>query len=237
MGVSTPDTLRVLYEDNHVIAVSKRSSDIVQGDKTGDTPLREVVMEWIRHKYDKPGNVFVGVVHRLDRPVSGVVLFAKTGKALSRLNRMFQDKEVSKTYVAAVVNAPERTAGTLKHALLRDRDKNKSKVVSPGHKTAKRAELRYETLGTSDKYWFLSVHPATGRHHQIRVQLSAMGCPIKGDVKYGAPRTNPDGSIHLHAYKLEFVHPVSKAQITITDDPPEDPVWNALRPILQSKTL
>ena len=236
-SASNRENLEVLYEDNHIIAVAKRSSDIVQGDKTGDTPLRDVVMEWIRVKYNKPGNVFVGVVHRLDRPVSGIVLFAKTSKALPRLNRMFQDKQVHKTYVAAVVNAPPAVSGTLENSLMRDREKNKSKVVSPKHKTAKRAVLEYRLLGKSENYHLLEINPHTGRHHQIRVQLSAMGCAIKGDVKYGAPRTNPDASIHLHAYKLEFTHPVSGIELSIVAPLPDDPVWNAFRPILQANPL
>lgn len=226
--VSTPHNLEVLYEDNHIIAVNKRSSDIVQGDKTGDKPLSEVVKQWLKVKYNKPGNVFAGVVHRLDRPVSGVIVFAKTSKALARLNEMFKDQSVEKKYVAAVCAAPPKVEGVLENYLIKDAAKNKSRVVSHKNKKGKKAVLEYRLLGKSDSYFFLEVELHTGRHHQIRVQLSAMGCSIKGDLKYGAPRSNPDGSIHLHAAQLSFVHPVSKEFIQIRAPFPNDPVWNAV---------
>jgi len=218
----------VLYEDNHLIAINKRPSDIVQGDKTGDTPLSEVVKLWLKKKYDKPGNVFVGVAHRIDRPVSGVVLFAKTSKALARVNELFKSKEISKTYLAAVCAMPPQVKGTAINYMIKDGTKNRSKVVSENNKTAKKAELDYTLIGESQRYFFLEIKPKTGRHHQIRVQLSAMGCVIKGDLKYGAPRSNKDASIHLHARTLSFVHPVSKEKMTITAPVPDEPVWNAL---------
>ncbi len=218
----------MLYEDNHLIAINKRPSDIVQGDKTGDTPLSEVVKLWLKKKYDKPGNVFVGVAHRIDRPVSGVVLFAKTSKALARVNELFKSKEISKTYLAAVCAMPPQVKGTAINYMIKDGTKNRSKVVSENNKTAKKAELDYTLIGESQRYFFLEIKPKTGRHHQIRVQLSAMGCVIKGDLKYGAPRSNKDASIHLHARTLSFVHPVSKEKMTITAPVPDEPVWNAL---------
>ena len=222
------NNLQVLFEDNHLILVNKRSSDIVQGDKTGDTPLSEVVKLWLKKKYNKPGNVFLGVVHRIDRPVSGVVLFAKTSKALSRLSEAFRMKEIEKTYLAAVVSRPGNEGGQLTDFLIRDHKKNKSRVVK-GKKNAKESKLKYKLIGASDNYFFLEVCPETGRHHQIRVQLAAMGCAIKGDIKYGAPRTNKNASIHLHAFKLEFVHPVTKQKLSFKAPLPEDPVWNAVK--------
>lgn len=229
---STPNNLIILYEDNHIIAVNKRPSDIVQGDKTGDTPLSEVVKLWLKKKYSKPGNVFVGVVHRLDRPVGGVVLFAKTSKALARLNAQFKAKTVTKTYLAAVCAMPPQAVGRLTNSLLKDSSKNKSKAVNPKNKGAKEAILDYRLLGQSTRYYFLEVKPLTGRHHQIRVQLSAMGCVIKGDLKYGAPRSNPDASIHLLAHRVQFEHPVKREVITVSAPIPDDPVWNALNQIL-----
>ncbi|NEN22514.1 RluA family pseudouridine synthase [Cryomorpha ignava] len=228
MALSTIDNLQVLFEDNHLIAINKRPSDIVQGDKTGDTPLSEVVKLWLKKKYNKPGNVFVGVAHRIDRPVSGVVVFAKTSKALARLNELFKSKEVSKTYLAAVCAMPPHQEDTVSHYMIKDGAKNRSKVVSEKNKTAKKAELDYRLIGESDRYFFLEVKPKSGRHHQIRVQLSAMGCVIKGDLKYGAPRSNKDASIHLHAREISFIHPVSKEKLTVIAPVPDEPVWNVI---------
>lgn len=215
----------ILYEDNHIIAVNKKPSDIVQGDKTGDTPLSDFVKQYIKDKYEKPGEVFLGTVHRLDRPVSGVLLFARTSKALARLNEMFRTKEIRKTYWAVVKNKPVYSEGHLVHYLIKNEAKNMSKAFDKEKPGALRCELDYKLLCSSDNYHLLEVNPHTGRHHQIRVQLSAMGCPIKGDIKYGFPRTNPDGSIHLHARKIEFIHPVKKEPITIVADPPRDVLW------------
>lgn len=228
MARSTVENLQVLYEDNHIIAINKRSSDIVQGDKTGDKPLSEVVKQWLKEKYSKPGNVYVGVAHRIDRPVSGVLVFAKTSKALPRLNELFKSQDISKTYYAAVCAVPPDVSGTLRNFLIKDGAKNRSKVVSDKNKTAKEAVLDYRLIGESSRYFFLEIKPKTGRHHQIRVQLSAMGCVIKGDLKYGAPRSNKDASIHLHAAQLEFIHPVSKEKLTLNAPLPDDPVWNAM---------
>lgn len=200
----------------------------MQGDKTGDLPLSEIVKEWLKDKYNKPGNVFLGVVHRIDRPVSGAVIFAKTGKALSRMNKLFNSKEVEKTYYAAVCAPPPSASGRLKDYLIRNQKLNKSKAVIKKQGKSKEAILDYALIGKSDRYYFLSVKPLTGRHHQIRVQLSNMGCPIKGDVKYGAPRTNKDASIHLHARKVEFVHPVRKKPLIVEAPLPNDPVWAVL---------
>lgn len=222
--------IEVIYEDNHLIAVNKKPSQIVQGDKTGDEPLSEKVKRYLKEKYQKPGEVFVGVVHRLDRPVSGVVLFAKTSKALARMNELFRTREMSKIYWAVVKNAPPKMEDTLVSYLLKDEKNNKSKVVSPSHKKALKAELSYAVIGKSDNYFLLRVEPLTGRHHQIRVQLSAMGCPIKGDVKYGFNRTNKDASIHLHARELAFVHPVKQEPVSIIAEPPAEVVWNAVLP-------
>lgn len=225
---TTTENLQVLYEDNHLIAVNKRSSDIVQGDKTGDTPLSDIVKQWLKEKYSKPGNVYVGVAHRIDRPVSGVLVFAKTSKALPRLNELFKSQDISKTYYAAVCAAPPDVKGTLRHFLIKDGAKNRSRVVNPKNKAAKEAVLDYRLIGESARYFFLEIKPKTGRHHQIRVQLSAMGCVIKGDLKYGAPRSNKDASIHLHAAELEFIHPVSKEKLKLIAPLPDDPVWKAM---------
>lgn len=225
---STVKNLEVLFEDNHIIAVNKRSGDLVQGDHTGDAPLSEIVKDWIRIKYQKPGNVFTGVVHRIDRPVSGVVVFAKTGKALSRLNELFKTKEVEKTYYAAVCAKPKSASATLTSFLTKDGAKNKSRASKIPKTGAKEAVLSYKHIFSSDRYFFLKVKPQTGRHHQIRVQLSEIGSSIKGDVKYGAPRTNKDGSIHLHARSIEFIHPVKKEPLRISAPFPSDPVWNSL---------
>lgn len=223
--------MTVLYEDNHIIAVSKTCNEIVQGDKTGDTPLLDVVKAYLKEKYNKPGEVFLGLPHRLDRPTSGVVLFAKTSKALARLNAMFQTHDqISKTYWAITANCPDPAEGRLEHYLIRREEQNKSYVAKPGTKNAKLATLTYKTIAHSERYYLIEIQLETGRHHQIRCQLAAIGCPIKGDLKYGAPRSNPDGGICLHARKISFIHPVSKQQITITAPVPEDTLWRALAP-------
>lgn len=218
--------LDILYEDNHIIAINKRPSDIVQGDKTGDTPLSEFVKQYLKEKYNKPGEVFVGTVHRIDRPVSGIVLFAKTTKALTRLNQMFQDKEIQKTYWAVVKNKPKELSDKLVHYLIKNEAKNMSKAFDKETKGALRSELEYTLIASSDNYHLLEINPQTGRHHQIRVQLSKIGSPIKGDLKYGFARSNKDASIHLHARKVEFIHPVKKEQVTIIAAPPNEVLWN-----------
>ena len=217
----------VLYEDNHIIAINKKSGDIVQGDKTGDTPLSDFVKQYIKATANKPGEVFLGTVHRIDRPVSGIVLFAKTSKALARLNEMFQKKEITKTYWAVVKNKPPQTAGIIEHFLLKDEAKNKSKAHINQVKNSLQSVLEYKIIASSEKYYLLEINPHTGRHHQIRAQLSAIGCPIKGDVKYGADRTNENGSIHLHARSVKFIHPVKKEIIYIEAKPPKDNLWGA----------
>ncbi len=219
--------IEVLYEDNHIIAVNKRPSDIVQGDKTGDTPLSEFVKQYIKEKYNKPGDVFLGTVHRIDRPVSGIVLFAKTSKALARLNQLFQSKEIQKTYWAVVKNKPPNKNGNLIHYLKKNEEKNMSKAFDKETSGALRSELDYELVYSSDNFHLLEIKPHTGRHHQIRVQLSKIGCPIKGDVKYGFDRGNKDASIHLHARKVEFIHPVKNEPIVIVANPPNEVLWNA----------
>lgn len=220
--------IQVLFEDNHLIAVNKKPSDIVQGDKTGDVPLSEHVKEYIRQKYGKPGDAYLGVIHRLDRPVSGIVLFAKTSKALSRMNESFRERDVQKTYWAVVASRPPQESGTLVHWLRKNEAANKSFASEKEVNGALRSELSYKLIASSDRYFLLEVLPLTGRHHQIRVQLAAMGCIIKGDLKYGARRSNPDASIHLHARKLEFTHPVKKEPVTIIAPPPEENLWKAL---------
>ena len=215
----------VLYEDNHIIVVNKRSGEIVQGDKTGDEPLSEVVKQYIKTKYDKPGNVFLGVVHRLDRPVAGLVVFAKTSKALSRLNTMFANGEVHKTYWAIVVKRPEAESGTLTNWIVRNEKQNKSYAYDRERPKAKQAVLKYQMIAASDHYTLLEVELMTGRHHQIRCQLAHIGCIIKGDLKYGAPRSNADGSISLLARRIEFTHPVSKEKISVTAPLPDDNLW------------
>lgn len=221
--------MQVLYEDNHIIIVYKQSGEIVQGDKTGDKPLSETIKEWIKQKYAKPGNVFLGVVHRLDRPVSGIVVFAKTSKALSRLNNMFRNGEVRKTYWAMVQTAPNMPEATLTNWLVRNEKQNKSYVYNNEMPNAKQAILKYKTIGQTEHYTLLEVNLLTGRHHQIRCQLAAMGCPIKGDLKYGARRSNPDGSISLLSHKVEFIHPVSKQKIVIVSPLPTEKVWDNFR--------
>jgi 23S rRNA pseudouridine1911/1915/1917 synthase len=224
---SSSKNLQVLFEDNHVIIINKRPGDIVQGDKTGDMPLSEVVKEFIKDKYNKPGNVYLGVVHRLDRPTSGIVLFAKTSKALPRLNKLFADKEAKKTYWAIVKNIPEKTSDTLVHWLRRNTKQNKSYANKKEVPESKKAILAYRLLKKLDRYALLEIDLKTGRHHQIRSQLSSIGSPIKGDLKYGFDRSNTDGSIHLHARSLQFVHPVNKETITVVAPPPKDPIWDA----------
>lgn len=218
--------MTVVYEDNHIIVVNKTSSEIVQGDKTGDTPLSETVKQYLKEKYNKPGNVFIGVPHRLDRPVSGLVVLAKTGKALARLNEMFRNGEVKKTYWAIVKECPKETEDELVHYLVRNEKQNKSYAYDKEVKNSKKAILHYKLIGHSQNYYLVEVDLKTGRHHQIRCQLAKMGCPIKGDLKYGSPRSNPDGSICLHARSVEFVHPVSKKQIALTAPVPEGNLWN-----------
>ncbi|MBO4839604.1 MAG: RNA pseudouridine synthase [Bacteroidaceae bacterium] len=220
--------MKVLYEDNHIIIVNKQSGEIVQGDKTGDTPLSDIVKAYLKEKYNKPGNVFLGVVHRLDRPVSGVVLFAKTSKALPRLNKLFAEHEkVKKTYWAIVANKPPQESGTLTHWLTRNEKTNTAKAYEREVPNSKKAVLDYRLVAASERYFLLEVQLHTGRHHQIRCQLAKMGCPIKGDLKYGAPRSNPDGSICLHARYLELEHPVSHENISITAPVPQDALWRA----------
>lgn len=220
--------MQVVYEDNHIIIVNKESGEIVQGDKTGDRPLSDMVKEYIKEKCHKPGAVFLGVAHRLDRPVAGLVVFARTSKALARLNRMFAQGEVHKTYWAVVKNAPPEPEGTLTHWLVRNEKQNKSYAYPSEKPGSKKAVLRYRLIGKSDNYCLLEVNLLTGRHHQIRCQLAAMGCPIKGDLKYGAPRSNPDGSISLLARHVDFVHPVLKEPVAVEAAPPGDPLWQAL---------
>ena len=217
--------MQVIYEDNHIIIVSKSSGEIVQGDKTGDEPLGESVKRYIKEAYAKPGNVFLGVVHRLDRPVSGLVMFARTSKALPRLNKMFAGSDVHKTYWAIVKDMPPKPEGTLIHWLVRNEKQNKSYAYDKEVPNSKRAELDYKVIAKSDNYYLLEVNLKTGRHHQIRCQLAKMGCPIKGDLKYGAKRSNPDGSISLHSRRMEFIHPVSQKQIIVEAPVPNDPLW------------
>ncbi len=220
--------MQILYEDNHIIAVNKSCSEIVQGDKTGDKPLSESVKEYIKAKYNKPGNVFLGVTHRLDRPTSGVVLFARTSKALTRLNQMFKEKDaIKKTYWAVVDKMPSPESGNLRHWLIRNTKQNKSYANDTEVPNSKEAILTYKLIGKSDNYYLLEIELLTGRHHQIRAQLAAIGCRIKGDMKYGFPRSNPGGGIHLHARKVEFIHPVSKEPVSITAPVPNDNLWLA----------
>lgn len=221
--------MQVVYEDNHLIIVNKSSSEIVQGDKTGDTPLSEIVKSYLKEKYNKPGNVFLGVVHRLDRPVSGLVVFAKTSKALSRLNEMFRTKDVHKTYWAIVKELPKKPEGVLVNWLVRNEKQNKTFVYDTERVGAKKAILDYKVIAHSQNYHLLEIHLHTGRHHQIRCQLAHMGCPIKGDLKYGSPRSNPDGSICLHSRFVEFVHPVSKEVIKAKAPLPEGNLWRAFQ--------
>ncbi len=226
MNDKLPLEKRILFEDNHLIVVNKLPSEIVQGDKTGDEPLSEALKKYLKEKYRKPGNVFLGVIHRLDRPVSGVVVFAKTGKALSRMNELVKQRDMQKTYWAVVKNRPPQKKGMLVHYLRRDQKKNKSFVGRKPGKEAKEAILNYELVASGEHYHLLEIDLLTGRHHQIRAQLAAIGCPIKGDLKYGFPRSNPDASISLHARKVSFVHPVKKEKLEITADPPHNVLWD-----------
>ena len=221
--------MQVLYEDNHIIIVSKRAGEIVQGDKTGDVPLSDIVAAYLKEKYSKPGNVFVGVPHRLDRPVSGVVVLAKTSKALSRLNDMFRVGSVDKRYLAIVKNKPEIPEGRLENWLVRNEKQNRSYAYDKEVPNSKQAILNYKLVASSVNYHLLEVELLTGRHHQIRCQLAKMGCPIKGDLKYGAERSNPDGSISLHAFHVTFEHPVSHEMIYVKAPLPDDPLWQSFR--------
>ena len=218
---------RILYEDNHLIIVNKLPSEIVQGDKTGDRCLLDDVKDYIKVRYDKPGNVFAGLVHRIDRPVSGAVVFAKTSKALSRMTVMVKDRSFHKTYLAIVKTRPPEEAGVLEDYLVKNEKQNKSHVVPEGTREAKLARLSYRVVGKSDNYYLLEVELFTGRHHQIRCQLAHLGCPIKGDLKYGYPRSNPDASISLHAYRISFEHPVQKTPVTVTAPLPLSEPWNS----------
>ena len=220
--------MQILYEDNHIIVVSKTSGEIVQGDKTGDKTLCDSVKEYIKEKYAKPGNVFLGIAHRLDRPVSGIVIFAKTSKALSRLNNMFRDGEVHKLYWAITQNMPQKEEDTLTHWIVRNEKQIKSYAYDREKPGSKKAMLHYKVISSTDNYTLLAVNLMTGRHHQIRCQLSAIGCPIKGDLKYGSRRSNNDGSISLHARKVEFVHPVSKQPMCIEAPVPDDRLWREI---------
>jgi len=226
-------TLTILYEDNHLIAVNKMPSDIVQGDKTGDVTLGDRVRDYLRDRYEKPGNVFLGIPHRLDRPTSGVVIFARTEKALQRMSALFRDGGVRKTYWAILCEKPAPEAGDLTHWLRRNERLNKSFVVDGPAPNAQEARLSYRLLLSTDRYHLVEIQLHTGRHHQIRAQFSAVGCHIKGDLKYGAPRSNPGGGIHLHARAASFLHPVSAKELTIVAEPPRDPVWDAARDALQ----
>jgi len=225
--LSTKENLQVLFEDNHIVIVNKRAGDISQGDKTGDKPLSDVVKAYIKEKYNKPGDVFLGVVHRLDRPTSGVIIFARTSKALERLNKMLRDKTIKKTYWAVVKNQPTKEQDTLTNFLKKNPKNNKSTAYSKEIDGSKKAILHYKTLKKLDNYSLLEIDLETGRHHQIRCQLSAIGEPIKGDLKYGFNRSNKDGSIHLHARRINFTHPVSKEIIQITAPVPNDVIWKA----------
>ena len=224
---STKENLQILFEDNHLIIVNKRAGDITQGDKTGDKPLSEVVKEYIKNKYNKPGDVFLGVVHRLDRPTSGVIIFARTSKSLERLNKMLRDKTIHKTYWAVVKNYPKKVKNTLINYLKKNPKNNKSTAYSKEIQGSKKAILHYTVLKKLDNYSLIEIDLETGRHHQIRAQLAYIGSPIKGDLKYGFDRSNKDGSIHLHARKIKFTHPVSKEPINITAPTPKEVIWNA----------
>lgn len=218
---------RILFEDNHLLIVNKEPSEIVQGDKTGDVCLLDDVKSYIKKAYNKPGNVYAGLVHRIDRPVSGAVIFAKTSKALSRMTLKIKEREFSKTYLAIVKNKPPKEADELSNYMVKNEAQNKSYIVSSNAKGAKLAQLRYRLIGASDSYYLLEVELITGRHHQIRAQLAHIGCPIKGDLKYGFPRSNPDASISLHAYKIKFEHPTTKQTIEVTAPKPEENIWKA----------
>jgi 23S rRNA pseudouridine1911/1915/1917 synthase len=226
--ISNKSNLQILHEDNHIIVINKRVGDIVQGDKTGDKPLSEVVKEYIKEKHNKPGEVFLGVVHRLDRPTTGIVVFAKTSKALTRLNELFSNRETQKTYWAVVKNKPPKNEDNLIHFLKRNEKNNTSKAHLKEIPESKKASLDYKIIKELTNYFALEINLHTGRHHQIRAQLAAIGCSIKGDLKYGFDRSNPDGGIHLHARKLNFIHPVSKEEIKLTAPTPNEVIWNAI---------
>lgn len=226
--ISTKNNLQIIHEDNHIIVINKRVGDIVQGDKTGDKPLSEVVKEYIKEKYNKPGDVYLGVVHRLDRPTSGIIIFAKTSKALTRLNESFKNRETQKTYWAVVKNFPPKENDTLVHFLKRNPKNNTSKAHTKEVPESKKASLEYTVIKKLDNYYALEIKLHTGRHHQIRAQLTAIGCPIKGDLKYGFDRSNPDGGIHLHARKLILSHPVTKEVLTFEAVIPNDVIWKAV---------
>ena len=227
----------ILYEDNHLIIVNKHPSEIVQGDKTGDEPLSEKIKKYIKQKYNKPGEVFLGVAHRIDRPTSGAVIFARTGKALERINEMFRNKEIKKTYWAVVKNKPAKMQDTLLHYIIKDEAKNKSKAYINEIKGSQKAIMEYRLASSSDRYHLLEIQLHTGRHHQIRTQLSAIGCSIKGDLKYGSERSNKDGSIHLHARGISFIHPVKKELVTITAPVPEDTLWKAFEAEMKNNSV
>ncbi len=227
--ISSKSNLQVLHEDNHIIVINKRVGDLVQGDKTGDKPLSEIVKEYIKEKYNKPGEVFLGVVHRLDRPTTGIVVFAKTSKALTRLNELFSKRETQKTYWAVVKNKPPKSEDNLVHFLKRNEKSNSSKAHIKEVPESKRASLDYKIIKELNNYFALEINLHTGRHHQIRSQLSAIGCPIKGDLKYGFERSNPDGGIHLHAQKLAFIHPVTKEELVLLAPTPNEVIWNSIK--------
>lgn len=220
------NSIDVLYEDNHLIIVNKKPGEIVQGDKTGDEPLSDTIKKYLKQKYNKPGEVFLGTVHRIDRPVSGAVIFAKTSKALERMNQMLREKKLSKTYLAVVKNKPFKSKDHLAAYLKKNEGKNKSFVSKSAAQGGLFSELEYELIDSSENYFLLTINPITGRHHQIRALLAHIGCPIKGDLKYGSDRSNRDGSIHLHAYKVKFIHPVSRENIEVSCIPPDEPLWN-----------
>jgi len=226
--ITTKDNLQILHEDNHLIVVNKRVGDIAQGDTSGDKPLPEIVKEYLKEKYNKPGEVFLGVVHRLDRPTSGIVVFAKTSKALTRMNELFSSRETQKTYWAVVKNKPPKDEDTLVHFIKRNQQNNTSKAHTKEVPESKKASLDYKIIATLNTYYVLEVALHTGRHHQIRAQLQAIGCPIKGDLKYGFDRSNPDGGILLHARNLAFIHPVSKEKINLIAPLPDDVIWNSI---------
>jgi 23S rRNA pseudouridine1911/1915/1917 synthase len=227
---------QIVYEDNHIIIINKLPSEIVQGDKTGDLPLSEKIKSFLKERDHKPGNVFCGVIHRLDRPVSGLVIFAKTSKALSRFNELFRDKTISKSYLAVVKSKPPKQKDTLVHYLIKNEKTNTSKAFPKPVSHALKAELEYQLMASSDNYHLLKIKLLTGRHHQIRAQLSAIGCPIKGDMKYGFGRTNPGGFIHLHSHELSFVHPIKQEEINLSAMPvSDDPVWNYFKQTVTQK--
>lgn len=226
MKKNNTDFIEILYEDNHLIAVNKKIGDIVQGDKTGDKPLGDYIKDYLKYKYKKPGAVFLGVIHRLDRPTTGVVIFARTSKALRRMNKLFQNKEIKKTYWAIVKKCPPKEEGVLKNFLKKNKNKNKSFVVKKENDTTLFAQLKYKLKRKLTSFYQLEIYPSTGRHHQIRTQLAYIGCPIKGDIKYGFKRSNINGGIHLHAKKISFIHPVKKTTLEITAPTPKDSIWD-----------